>query len=165
MGCSKARSLAFRMHLVDDPNMSTKESPAILQFKAHCIKLSLSRDQDTIAAPTGRAKADSERCKVVPLLNMYYQRVGFVWHIPLLDELGMRMQEVEAVQLSKYKATSEAVDKWIRDSGVGEWHEWCLINVILVRRLTGGGPAERVTIAKVHEGCAGDGEKEVVRLV
>ena len=72
----QARSLAFRMHLVDSPNMSTKDGPAILQFKAHCIKLSLSRDRDNVAAPTGRAKADSERCKVVPLLNMSTSALG-----------------------------------------------------------------------------------------
>ena len=161
----QARHLAFKMHLVNDPKMSTKDGPSILQFKASCAKLLLSTNQDGMSAQTGKSQAGNGRCQIVPLLNMHHQRAGFVWHVPLLDQLWTGTREVEVVLLSKYKATSAAADSWLYDFKVGDWHEWCLINVLLVKRLSAGSLAERVTIGKIHDSCGVGVPEELVRLV
>lgn len=44
------------------------------------------------------------------------------------------------------------------------WNEWCLLNVMLIKRLNAS-LAERLTIGRVHERCADGGKDEVIRLV
>lgn len=167
----QARSLAFRAHLVNNLSaQGSKDGPAVLRFTTRTLRLVLSTDRFVDSARIdSSSNDDGESGRYVALLNQHHQRVGFVWYVPLLDELRLKGEEVEVVLLSRSKVSLESCDRWTYDSAVGPWREWCLLNVMLFRRLPddgmGSGMAERITIGKVHEDCAGGAEEEVVRLV
>lgn len=58
-------------------------------------------------------------------------------------------KEVEVILLSRNKgAAIEASQQF--DRSIGVWDEWCLINVMLIKRLHRTGLSERLTIGKQH---------------
>ena len=149
------RSLAYRARVVNNPHGEITDGPAILQFTSLAVKLLLS------SAVSERQFASNESCKRVCLLDQHRRRVGTAWHVPLLEELD---GDIEAIVLSK--TISQSVnDSWQFDTDVGVWDEWCMVNVMLIKRLPECGLAERLTVGTVHAQCIKDGQQEMIRLV
>ena len=69
------------------------------------------------------------------------------------------------ILLSKTRSKSEEDDSWQFDTRVGAWDEWCMVNVMLIKRLPKNRLAERLTIGSIHTQCAKDSQEEIVRLV
>ncbi|KAI4126331.1 MAG: hypothetical protein LQ338_003808 [Usnochroma carphineum] len=155
----QAKNLAYRMHLTKKPHNQNKDGPSILQFITKCVRLVLSPG---VARPDHQDEGE-EACRRVWLLDDKYRKVGTAWFISALDDYNNGT--VDAILLSKNKSESEQADGWQFDRQVGSWHEWCLCNVMLIKRLPGKGLCERLTIGKIHERCADDGLEETIRLV
>ncbi|KAL8914137.1 MAG: hypothetical protein Q9172_007147 [Xanthocarpia lactea] len=155
----QAQSLAYRLRLKDNSHQPNIDEPGILQFTTRCVRLVLS----TATASTGSSNEQREGCKRVWLLNSNRKRVGTVWYAPVLDEYDNK--EVDAILLSKNKDSTERGEDWQFDNSVGTWDEWCLCNVMLIKRLPGEGLSERLTIGKIHERAAQNGWEEIIRLV
>lgn len=141
--------------MVNNPHGEITDGPAILQFTSLAVKLLLS------SAVSERQFASNEGCKRVCLLDQHRRRVGTAWHVPLLEELD---GDIEAIVLSKTISQS-ANDSWQFDTDVGVWDEWCMVNVMLIKRLPECGLAERLTVGTVHTQCIKDGQQEMIRLV
>ena len=153
-----ARNLAYRMRLVNTIQGNTRDGPGILQFNARCARIYLATAAPTPSLPD--RKVDDKR---VGLLDANKARVGSVWYVPCLDELDG--QEVRIIFLSKNKSSGVHIDSWQFDTHSYIWHEWCLCNVMLVKRFPKNGLYERMTIGKVHEKLLEDSWEETVRLV
>ncbi|MCJ1275526.1 hypothetical protein MMC21_003329 [Puttea exsequens] len=155
----QARSLAFRMHIVNkSSSMSNGDGPIILQFRARSLKVRISNARVPVG-PTGATR--------VLLLDYSSKKVGFAWHVPWLDEIDLRGQGVDVILLSKYKTGFDAAKEWVQVTGEGEvaqMNEWCLLNVMLVLRVPGRDLVERITIGKIHEEYVGNAKEELINL-
>ncbi|KAL9601386.1 MAG: hypothetical protein Q9219_002562 [cf. Caloplaca sp. 3 TL-2023] len=141
-----------------DLSKSTNE-PSRLDFVTKSVRLILSAGIVNEDSPDGQEEA----CRRVWLLDNEYRKVGTAWYTSALDDCSN--SAVDAILLSKNKSNSEQADGWQFDRQVGSWHEWCLCNVMLIKRLPGKGLCERLSIAKIHERCADAGCEETIRLV
>ncbi|KAL8709262.1 MAG: hypothetical protein Q9220_006005 [cf. Caloplaca sp. 1 TL-2023] len=154
----QVQNLAYRMHLSKNPHKQNVDGPRVLQFTTKCVKLLLG-----MAYPNIHTSNESQGCKSVWLLDNRQRQIGAVWHVPELDEYNNR--EVEVIMLSRNKSASEAADGWHFDLSAHTWSEWCLCNVLLIKRLPSNSLCERLTIGKVHETCLESSWDELVRLV
>ena len=158
----QARSLAFKMHLVDEPNISNRDGPGILQFRAPCISLLLAnRVSEDALSRSLENDGSGQSCGVVLLCNTKGHYLGFVWQVALLDE--MRDVEVDLVLLSRCKYEGLGIED-VR-SQIWNGPEGYTLNVMLIKRLPLSDLAERITIGKIHEDCAANASEEMVRLV
>ena len=156
----QAMNLAYRFHLTKHLHRKNKDEPGILEFVTKCVQLVLA---PRAADPNQGDEQEEESCRRVWLLDNSYRKVGTAWYVSALDDCKNGV--VDAILLSKNKSVSEQADGWQFDPEKGSWHEWCLCNVMLIKRLPGKGLCERLTIGKMHEWCAEDASEETVRLV
>ena len=82
------------------------------------------------------------------------RRVGTVWRVSLMEkEKHFNFETAEFILLSQSRCRLEDVEGWQFDTTAWGWHEWCMCNVMLVRRKLDGAGAARVTIGKIHDGA------------
>ena len=79
-----------------------------------------------------------------------------------MDDEAFKYDAAQFVLLSQSQCWQRSVTEWQFDSGVGEWGEWCMLNVMLVRSGDDnrGEAVERVTIGKIHEDAWKDAEED-----
>ncbi|MCJ1279845.1 hypothetical protein MMC21_007669 [Puttea exsequens] len=158
-GPPQVRSLAFRMHLINKPSsMWDQDGPFVLQFRAKCLRLRLG----------GKAKDNTHlRTPKVLLLDNDNARVGFVWHVPLLDADRSIDRHVDVVLLSKFDKIDASERDFIHelsDPPLIELEPCGFINVMLVMRMPGSDMVERLTIGKIRETYAKSAREETIRL-
>ncbi|KAL8850813.1 MAG: hypothetical protein Q9221_004227 [Calogaya cf. arnoldii] len=154
----QVQNLAHRFHLAKHTYNTTIDGPGIMQFTTKCVRLVLS----TLTASTQSHNEQKEGCRRVWLLDSDRRKVGTVWYAPALDTYDN--EKVQAILLSKNRGSAESED-WQFDRSIGAWEEWCLCNVMLIKRLPGAGLSERLTVGKLHEQAAQSGGEETIRLV
>ncbi|KAL8696120.1 MAG: hypothetical protein Q9201_007817 [Fulgogasparrea decipioides] len=157
---SQAQNLAYRWHLANNAHKQNVDGPYVLQFTTKCARLRLLTSEIAIAKDHAER---SEGYRRVWLLDDQRLKVGTAWYVPILDEYNER--EVDVILLSKKKSESEAANGWQFDQQAGAWDEWCLCNVMLVKRLPERSLSERSTIGKIHERSVDNGWEEMIRLV
>ena len=157
---SMTRNLAWRARLVNSDHSKTTDGPAILQFRAICIRLILSAQ--LVAVEIRHLRPHMKGGKRMFLLDQAHKRVGAVWHVSELDEMILD-REVELVCLSRDPHSHESCGEL---PGVDEWKSDGLINVMLIKRLPDSGLCERLTIGKVHQDWVDlTSPKEFIQLV
>ncbi|KAL8723622.1 MAG: hypothetical protein Q9181_007242 [Wetmoreana brouardii] len=156
----QAQNLAYRWHLANSVHKQNVDGPCILQFTTKCARLRLLTSE--IAADKDHAER-SEGYRRAWLLNDQRLKVGTAWYVPMLDDYNG--SQVDVILLSKNKSESEAADGWQFDRKAGAWDEWCLCNVMLIKRLPELGLSERLTIGKIHVRSVDNGWEEMIRLV
>lgn len=77
------------------------------------------------------------------------------WHVHTMIKLDGK--EFEVICLSRTRASSGRHHCWKYDPLIDTWNEWCLFNVVLIKRVHANGLAERLTIGISHEKCADGG--------
>ena len=155
----QVQNLAHHFHLAKQTYNTTIDGPGIMQFTTKCVRLVLS----TMTASTPSNNEQKEGCRRVWLLDGDHRKVGTVWYAPVLDAYNNK--EVEAILLSKSRSSAESEDGWQFDSSIRPWDEWCLCNVMVIKRLPRTRLSERLTIGKLHEQAAQNGWEEMIRLV
>ncbi|KAL9610725.1 MAG: hypothetical protein Q9167_004588 [Letrouitia subvulpina] len=155
----RVRNLAFAAHLTDkSSNVGAPDGSFILQFRVQCIYLKLMSAEHSDDGP----------CTTQLLLNHDGQNVGFAWHVPLVDELGITNHSARCLLLSKYKTDAAALEQWTEIMGPNVdppvLDRWDLVNLMVVRNVPNKNLVERVTIGKIHENYVQNAREELVRL-
>ncbi|KAI4215897.1 MAG: hypothetical protein LQ351_001885 [Letrouitia transgressa] len=155
----KVRNLAFAAHLTDkSSSVGADDGSFILQFRVQCIFLRLmSAEHSDDGLYTTRL-----------LLNHDGLKVGFAWHVPLVDQLGITNHDARCLLLSKYKTDAAALEQWTEIMGPSVdppvLDHWDLVNLMVVYDVPNENRLERITIGKVHENYLQNAREELVRL-
>ena len=179
--------LAYQLSLVKGParDDSSRNFPSCLEFEARCMRVTVTKcsngggvrndEEPNMSDLAGGSRHQDHRssdCERVWLVEVAppHRRIGTAWLVPRLTDSH---PEVEIILLSKSRGVSEARDGWQYHHSVGAWHEWCMIDVMIIQRCDpesnsgdycGKIKAERVTIGRIHEGCTMGAKNEVFSL-
>ncbi len=140
--------------------------PCALQFQAAIATLSVGGIGEASDSVSTDPLTESEGCARLWVWDGGGRRVGAVWSVDV-GVLDVRQARLEGgfVLLSRIREKDyETHFPWHFNVEVGTCHEWCMTNVMLVKRV-GGRKSERIPIGKVHENCAVDAVEGVIDLV
>ena len=181
--------LAYQLSLVKGParDDSSRNLPSCPEFEARCMRITVTKSSNgrgvrkddepnrgDLAGRSGYQDHRSSDCERIWLIEAAppHRRIGTAWLVPRLESLIDNHPEIEIILLSKSRSVSEARDGWQYYHSVGAWHEWCMINVMIIQQRDSGSKrgdcgrikAERVTIGSIHEGCTMSAKNEVFSL-
>ena len=157
----RLRHRAFSAGWTDrSSKVGSGDGPFVLQFRAQCMDVRL--------IPADRSGEDAGGATQL-LLNREGKKIGFVWHVPLVDELGLTGGTAKCLLLSKYKTSKELLDQWVDIMGSEAEHmpvidQYDLINIMLVHHVPGKDVAERLTIGKIHEKYVNEAWEDLIKL-